>query len=218
MHFAFTNPNANARPGTANVAKNIGGISRTAKINLEPELKAAGVNTGTLAAKSDSGFVCSKGMSPSACLQSIKSTGLFGSIATQVGLTETSIFVGVAGTLDYAWTDAKGVQQTRSSPYNIMLPLGHIKIEAECGEGGERDVIAVRPLVFKLDQSGYRLPVSFQRSVPAGRTSQFTVTVNAPKSSEHSFTVVLQLADGREIPSRPVDLTYYVPSWFGAAP
>lgn len=218
LHFAFTNPNANARPGAANVAKNIGGISRIAKINLEPELKAAGVNTGTLAAKSDSGFVCSKGMSPSACLQSIKSTGLFGSIATQVGLTETSIFVGVAGTLDYAWTDAKGVQQTRSSPYNIMLPLGHIKIEAECGEGGERDVIAAKPLVFKLDQSGYRLPVSFQRSVPAGRTSQFTVTVNAPKSSEHSFTVVLQLADGREIASRPVDLTYYVPSWFAAAP
>ena len=218
MHFAFTNPNANARPGASNVAKSIGGISRTAKINLEPELKAAGVNTGTLAAKSDSGFVCSKNMSPSACLQSIKSTGLFGSIATQVGLTETSIFVGVAGTLDYTWSDAKGVQQTRSSPYNIMLPLGHIKIEAECGEGGEREVVAVRPLVFKLDQSGYRLPISFQRSVPAGRTSQFTVTVNAPKSSEHSFTVVLQLADGREIPSRPVDLTYYVPSWFGAPP
>jgi hypothetical protein len=218
MHFAFTNPNANARPGASNVTKSIGAISRTAKVNLEPELKAAGVNTGTLAAKSDNGFVCSKGMSAPACLQSIKSSGVFGSIASQVGLNETSIFVAVAGTLDYTWSDSHGAQQTRSSPYTIMLPLGHIKIEAECGEGGERDVIAVKPLVFKLDQSGYRIPISFQRSVPAGRTSQFTVTVNAPKSSEHSFTVVLQLADGREIASRPVDLTYYVPSWFGAPP
>jgi hypothetical protein len=218
MHFVFANPNASGRPGGSNVTKSIGAISRTAKINLEPELKAAGVNTGTLAAKSDNGFVCSKGMSAPACLQSIKSSGVFGSIASQVGLNETSIFVAVAGTLDYTWSDSHGAQQTRSSPYTIMLPLGHIKIEAECGEGGEPEVIAAKPLVFKLDQSNYRIPIAFQRSVPAGRTSQFTVTVNAPKSSEHNFTVVLQLADGREIASRPVNLTYYLPSWFPTAP
>jgi hypothetical protein len=218
MHFVFANPNVSGRPGGSNVTKSIGAISRTAKVNLEPELKAAGVNTGTLAAKSNNGFVCTKGMSADACLQSIKSSGVFGSIASQVGLNETSIFVAVAGTLDYMWSDSHGAQQTRTSPYTIMLPLGHIKIEAECGEGGEPEVIAAKPLVFKLDQSGYRIPIAFQRSVPAGRTSQFTVTVNAPKSSEHNFTVVLQLADGREIASRPVNLTYYVPSWFPTAP
>jgi hypothetical protein len=157
-------------------------------------------------------------MSASSCLQSIKSTGLFGTIAQLIGLNETSIVVGVSGTLDYTWTDSHGEQQTRSSPYTIELPLGHIKREAECGEGGESEVIAAKPISFKLDQSGYRIPISFQRSVPAGRTSQFSVTVNAPKSSEHSFTVVLQLADGREIASRPVILTYYFPSWFSAAP
>jgi hypothetical protein len=215
MRFAFMNPNINGRPRTLNVSKGIGSINRTAQINIEPELRAAGVNTAILSARSESGFVCTL-RSPAECLQQIKATGIFGSIASQIGLKDTSIFVSAAGTLDYNWRDSKGNQQSQSSPYNVRVPLGHIKIEAECGEGGERDAIAATPLQFRLDQSGYRLPISFQRGIPAGRTSQFTVAVNAPKSSQHDFTVVLQLADGREVSSRPVNLLYYLPSWFAS--
>ena len=213
MHFAFVNPNASGRPKTFNVSKSLGDIVQTVAVDLEPELRAAGVNTGVLTTKSESGFVCT-GQSPAACLQQIKTTGIFGSINSQIGLKGTSIFVNAAGTLDYEWLDTKGVRHSKSSPYDVSLPLGHIKIDAECGEGGELDVIAEKALAFKLDQSGYRLPVSFQRSIPAGRTSQFTITVDATKSSEHDFTVVLQLADGREIASRPISLTYYLPAWF----
>lgn len=169
MHFSFVNPNASARP-RFDRTKNLGSIARAANIYLEPELRSSGVNTGALAAKSKSGFVCRQGTSPAECLQQIKSTGLFGSLGPAVGLTDTSIFVGVAGKLDYTWQDSKGAQHTRSSPYNVKLPLGHIKIEAECGEGGTPDVVAAKALRFKLDQSDYRLPISFQRSVPAGRT------------------------------------------------
>ena len=92
---------ARVRPAT--VSKNIGTIARAAKIDLEPELRAAGVNTRILAAKSDPGFVCSHGTSPPACLQQIKSSGVFGSIARQLVLNETAILVAVAGTLDYSW-------------------------------------------------------------------------------------------------------------------
>jgi hypothetical protein len=213
MRFAFANPNVSSLPKNPNVSKSLGNIEQSVQIDLEPDLRAAGVNTATLRARSTSGFICTL-KSPAACLQQIKATGVFGSIASQIGLKDTSIFVSAVGTLDYEWRDSKGAQRKQSSPYNVKLPLGHIKIEAECGEGGERDLIAAAPLQFKLDQFGYRLPVSFQRSVPAGRTSQFTVTVDAPKSSQHDFTVVLQLADGREIPSRPINLLYYLPSWF----
>ena len=186
---------------------------RRLNIDLEPELRAAGVDTAKLAASSKSGFVCRSGLSKPACLEQVKSTGIFGSIASQVGLrNDTSdIYVSARGTLDYNW---RGGSQTRSSPYNVLLPLGHIKIEAECGEGGEREVVAANALQLRLDQTGYRLPISFQRSIPAGRTSQYEVTLKAAKSSQHDFTVVLQLADGREISSRPVNLVYYLPSWF----
>jgi hypothetical protein len=213
MRFTFANPKVNARPGTTSVTKSLGTIANTVDVDLEPQLRAAGVNTGTLKARSQTGFVC-KSTSMPTCFQQVKATGVFGSIASQIGLEGNNMYVSAAGTLDYTWQDSKGAQHTASSPYNVVLPLGHIKIDAECGEGGEREVIASNPLVFKLDQSGYRLPVSFQRSIPAQQTSRFTVTVRADKSSQNDFTVVLQLADGREISSRPISLLYYVPSWF----
>ncbi len=216
LHFAFANPNVSARPTVRPVTKTLGNIVQQVDVNLEPELQAAGVNIATLRAKSDEGFVCSKTTSAPACLQQIKATGVFGRIASQIGLKDTSIFVSAAGTLDYTWQDSKGAPQTASSPFNVRLPLGHIKIEAECGEGGQRDLIASRPLEFRLDQSGYRLPVSFKRRIPSGQTARFTVTVSAPKSSQHQFKVVLQLSDGREISSRPINLLYFVPSWFPA--
>jgi hypothetical protein len=213
MHFAFTNPNVSGIPRTLDVTKTLGNIIQMVDVDLEPELRTAGVNITTLKAQSEKGFICKTG-SPTACLAQIRTSGVFGSIASQIGLRDTSIFVSAAGTLDYTWKDIKGVEQRRSSPYNIALPLGHIHIEAECGEGGEREVIAQKPLQFRLDQSGYRLPISFQRTVPAAQTSRFAVTVNAAKSSLHDFSVVLQLADGREISSRSINLIYFVPSWF----
>jgi hypothetical protein len=212
MHFAFANPNTSGKPTTLNLSKSLGNIAKTSDVDLTPELRAAGVNTGALEAKSPTGFDC-RSSSVSACLQQIKATGVFGSIGSQVGLQDNNIFVNATGTLDYEWQDSKGETHTRSSPYRVKLPLGHIKMQAECGEGGERDVVAAKPLHFRLDQTGYRLPISFTRAIPAGQTSQFTVTVDAEKSSQHDFTFTLQLSDGREIPSRPVSLLYYVPSW-----
>jgi hypothetical protein len=213
MHFAFTSPNASVRPRAFNVSKNLGNIDQAVDINLDPELRAAGVNTGTLRARSQGGFVCQTKSLPT-CFQQIKSSGVFGSIAQQIGLKGNDMYVAALGTLDYTWQDSKGGQHTASSPYNLTVPLGHIKMEAECGEGGERNVIAANPLELRLEQSGYRIPVSFQRTIPAQQTSRFTVTLKAAKSSEHDFTVALQLANGREISSRPISLLYYVPRWF----
>lgn len=215
FHFAFTNPTVNARPRSFDVSKNVGNIAQAVNVDLAPELRATGVNTNTLKARSQSGFICKGGYDamPS-CFNQIKASGVFGSISGQIGLDGNGMYVNAVGTLDYAWQDSKGGQHTASSPYTLRIPLGHIKIEAECGEGGERDVIAGNPLEFRLDQSGYRIPVSFQRTIPAQQTSRFTVTLKAAKSSENDFTVVLQLANGREISSRPISLLYYVPHWF----
>ncbi len=215
-HFSFANPNVNARPSKVDIAKTVGAIEHTAIMNFEPELNAAGVNIAQLKAKAKEGFICTS-KAPSACLQQIKGTGFFGSIAPQMDLQRDQIMVSAAGTLDYSWRDGKGAEHSRSSPYNVKLALGHVKVETECGEGGAPDVVTANALQFKLDQSDYKLPISFRRSIPAGRTSQFLVSVKADKASEHEFTVVLQLADGREIASRPISLTYYLPSWYPPA-
>jgi hypothetical protein len=216
LRFSFISPNVSGGTQTSDISKSIGAVAKTTKVDLEPELRAAGVNTGTLKAKSNAGFVCTV-QSPPACFDQVKRTGVFGSLASRVGLIETGFYLNAKGTLGYTWQDNTGAQQSTTSPYNVQIPLGHIKIEAECGEGGQQQVIAARPLTFKLDQTGYRLPVSFQQSIPAGHTSRFAVTVDAAKSSQHDFTVVLQMANGREIASRPINLLYYRPSWFPAA-
>jgi hypothetical protein len=67
--------------------------------------------------------------------------------------------------------------------------------------------------MLRLDASNYRIPVAFRSNSPAGRTAQLTLPIKANKSSQHDFEVVLQLSDGREIRSRPINLLYYVPSW-----
>jgi hypothetical protein len=215
LRFAFTNPTLKTRPATPGVSKSLGLIDTTVEVDLEPDLRTAGVNTNTLRAKAEAGFVCASKARP-ACLQELRTSGVFGSIAPHIILQDSDIFVSAAGTLDYGWKDSKGAPKVSSSPFNAKLPLGHVKIDAECGEGGQRDPIASNPLEFRLDQSSYRLPVTFQRSILAGRTSRLTLQVKAGKSSEHDFSVVLQLADGREIASRPINLLYYLPKWFPA--
>jgi hypothetical protein len=218
MRFSFTSPISSGAAQTPDIAKGIGTVAKVTKVDFEPELRAAGVNTAALKAKSSAGFPCTV-KSPAACLEQVKATGVFGPLASQVGLkdpAESGFYLNAKGTLAYTWQDSTGAQQKANSPYNLQLSLGHIKVQPECAEGGEQELIAAKALEFKLDQTGYRLPVSFRQSVPAGHTSRFTVPVDAAKSSQHDFTVVLQLADGREISSRPVNLLYYRPSWFVA--
>jgi hypothetical protein len=215
MHFSFVDP-TDAHPSQkTDIAKNIGTIGNKARMTFDSELKAAGVDIAALQKKSEEGFAC-KSKVTAECLQQIRSSGLFGRLSSVIQLDNPFVYVGLAGTLDYDWHDGAGAQHSRSSPFNLRMALAHTDIGMECGEGGERDPIAANPIEFKLDKSDYRLPISFQRSIPAGRTSQLTATVEAAKSSDHLFTLVLQLADGREVRSRPVSLLYFRPSWFRA--
>ncbi len=68
-------------------------------------------------------------------------------------------------------------------------------------------------IAFKDDQRGYRLSVPFHKTVAAARVARYDLVLDSKRSSQHMFTLVLQLADGREIRSRPVDLLFYRPSW-----
>ena len=49
--------------------------------------------------------------------------------------------------------------------------------------------------------------------MPPGRVARYGLALNAAKASQHKFKVVMQLADGREITSRPINLLYFVPNW-----
>jgi len=214
LRFAFAKPNTSVAPGAAGTTKEVGLIRANAKVDLEGELRAAGVNTSRLKAlgANGTGIACkSKGNAP-ACLAEIAGSGLFGSLSRQIALDERDIYVNAAGALNYVWRDQKGQENARTSPFSAKILLGRTPIEAECGEGAEKEPVGKKPLEFRLGQSKYRLPVAFERTIQAGRSARYTVAVGARMSSEHNFRVVLQTADGQQITSRPISLTYFRPN------
>lgn len=213
LRFAFVRPKTSVAPGAGGQTKEVGLIRTTTKVDLESDLRAAGVKTDQLKMRAKSGGVaCRSKGNPSACLAEIANSGLFGSLSRQITLEQRDIFLNAAGTLNYVWRDQKGQETTRSSPFSAKLLLGRTPIEAECGEGAEKEPVGKKPLEFRLGQSRYRLPIAFDRTIPPGRSARYTVRVQAPMSSEHKFKVVLQSADGQQIASRPIDLTYFRPS------
>ncbi|TDR94596.1 hypothetical protein [Enterovirga rhinocerotis] len=213
LRFAFARPKTSVAPSAFGVTKEIGLIRTAAKIDMEPELRAAGVKTDQLKRRADTGGIgCrSRGNGP-ACLAEIAASGLFGTLSRQITLEERDIYLNAVGNLSYVWKNAKGEEEARTSPFTARLLLGRTPIEAECGEGAEKEPVGKKPLEFRLDQSRYRLPIAFERTIPAGRSARYTVAVSAAKSSGHNFKVVLQTADGQQIASRPISLTYFRPS------
>ncbi|WP_375459102.1 hypothetical protein [uncultured Enterovirga sp.] len=212
LRFNFVAPRSNAASPSA-ITKEVGNVTTVSKVDFEAELRAAGVKTDILKQRAQSGGIaCKSKGNPGACLAEIVATGYFGTLGRLVRLDERDIVLHAGGTLDYGWRTQGGEQKTRSSPFNARLLLARTPVEAECGEGAEKEAVGKKPLEFRLDQTRYRLPVAFERTVRAGGSARYTVTLQAPKSSEHKFKVVLQTADGRQIASRPIALTYFRPN------
>lgn len=211
LRFGFVAPRQNA--GVPAITKEVGTVATVAKVDFEAELRSAGVKTDILKARAQSGgLACKSKGNPGACLAEIAATGYFGTLGRLLRLEERDIVLHAAGTLDYEWRQPSGERKARSSPFNARLLLARTPVEAECGEGAEKEAVGKKPLEFRLDQTRYRLPVAFERTIRAGGSARYTVAIQAPKSSEHRFKVVLQTADGRQVASRPITLTYFRPN------
>jgi hypothetical protein len=196
------------------VTKQLGRLERMLNVDLEPDLKSAGVDTEFVRdAVKSRGFICQAGI-PRQCLDELRQSGKFGPLVDALSLQDTNIIAKVPSKLTYGWHDVEGSAKMSSSTFQLTIPLGHLKTRPECGEGGQRESITTKVQELKVDSSNYRVSLSYQGFVLAGRTSQLTLPIAAPKSSEHEFTVVLQLVDGQEVRSLPINLLYYVPSWF----
>jgi hypothetical protein len=141
-------------------------------------------------------------------------TGKLGRLAEYVEMQDTNFVVRLAGELDYSWQDSKSNVQNWSHPFKATLPLGFLKRTGECGEGGGPQIVTTKAQQFKLDTTGYKIPIAYQTTVAPSRTVPLVFPIEALKSSVHDFSVVIQLANGREIRSRPIDLLYYRPRWF----
>ncbi len=212
LSYSFVSEGSKTIPASPQHTRSIEKLERSIRIDLEPLLRSSGVNVDLLRANSMKGIRC-KAKSLSACFAEQKAKGTFGNLANVITAPHGTFVLAVAGRFEYSWQDNKGVQRKGASPFRQRIFLGRPHEEDEMGEGGNREVVSATALKLQVDASNYRIPVSFRTDVPTGRAGRLIIPIEAEKASQHKFDIVVQLSDGREVRSRPIDLLYFRPRW-----
>ncbi|MBN9304613.1 MAG: hypothetical protein BGO82_12105 [Devosia sp. 67-54] len=183
-------------------------ITTTAEANVAAQMTALGLDTGFLSANK---LRCTDPNDERLCLAELRQSGRFGKLADYISLDYSTVVTAVLGSIDYDWTTSDGAVSHKSSPFSVTIPIASVANDAECGEGGE--IIPVRhdPFQFHLDQQNYRMSLPFAGDVAPGFTSRWRIELSAAETSLHDFQIVLLLSDGRQLASRPIHLTYFMP-------
>ncbi len=186
----------------------LGSITDSVMADTTAQLRALGLDTDYVATNK---LVCTDPNDERLCLAELRQSGRFGQLGDFISLDYMTVTVNVAGTLDYDWTGSDGVTASKSSPFSVILPIGSVANDAECGEGGEIIPVNHDPFMLHLDESNYRIAIPFAGDVTPGFTARWRIELQAPETSEHDFELVVLLGDGRQIVSRPIHLTYFIP-------
>lgn len=188
-------------------SRRIGSIAPAATVDLSDELRQIGYPVD----KFKAGPVICNGDTFEACEKTIREQTDFGPLAEHVTLNAGHMRTPVKGVLEYEWQDAAGVTHTKSSPFSVDLVVARMDFAAECGEGGSPEDRQLKPFDLAIDKKGYRIMVPLRDDIPPGVTGRWRIRLQAPRSSSHDFHIVFELADGRQIASRPVDMLYFKP-------
>ncbi len=186
----------------------LGSITDSVMADTTTQLKSLGLDTDYLATNK---LVCTDPNDERLCLAELEQSGRFGQLADFISLDYMTVTVNISGTLDYDWTGSDGVTASKSSAFSVILPIASVANDAECGEGGEIIPVNHDPFMLHLDEANYRIAIPFAGDVTPGFTARWRLELQAPETSEHDFELVVLLADGRQITSRPVHLTYFIP-------
>jgi len=186
----------------------LGAVKDSIETNVADQLDTLGVDTAFV---STTKLHCTDPNDERLCLAELKQSGRFGKLGNFISLDYTTVVAAMLGTLDYDWTASDGTTSHKSSPFQVTLPIASVANDAECGEGGE--IIPVRhdPFQLHLDEKNYKLALPFSGDVTPGFTSRWRIELSAKETSLHDFQIVLLLADGRQVASRPIHLTYFMP-------
>ena len=192
----------------------LGQIKQTVSGDLTEQLKSLGVDVDYV---STTKLRCTDPNDQRLCLAELKQSGHFGKLGNFLSLDYSVVTAALMGTLDYDWTASNGTAAHKSSPFSVIIPVASVANDAECGEGGE--IIPVRhdPFQLHLDEQNYRLALPFTGDVTPGFTSRWRIELSATETSLHDFKIVLLLADGTQVTSRPIHLTYFMPPKHDAA-
>jgi hypothetical protein len=186
----------------------LGAVVDSVMADVTEPLKSLGLDTDYVATNK---LTCTDPNDERLCLAELRQSGHFGKLADFISLEYMTVTVNVSGTLDYDWAESGGTPTSKSSPFSVILPIASVANDAECGEGGEIIPVSHDPFMLHLDESNYKIAIPFAGDVTPGFTARWRIELQAPETSEHDFELVLLLADGRQIKSRPMHLTYFIP-------
>jgi len=146
------------------------------------------------------------------CFQRVKASGIFGRFKDFVFRHKDDgiIYTMMAGRIEYRWLGVDGKPNQQVSPFKITLPL--LKFNLEGSEEGfpEATERPFKSTTLSLDRRKYRVALPKTWDDQILQSSSFGFVLSAPKSSHHVFELVVQLRDGSEVRSLPVDLSYFV--------
>ena len=203
----------------------ISGLTGRNVISVMDHLRRYGVNVGRLQQGFDCSAIAAQAEQPvdalpldevkSACGAVLRNSGAFGGLAPAIAVGSERALLSVIGSLDYAWRASNGQNQRGAATFTTNVSLGDIVFSPpECGEGAEPEDLADKPYEFDLGRSNYRIPIRLRDTVPAGVAARWRVRVDADENSTHVFRMVFNMADGRRIASRPIDLMLIRPRFF----
>lgn len=146
-----------------------------------------------------------------ACQTAVKQHPSLKAFADIVTVDSGSFVVPYHGEIAYEWAGADGETHTKTSTFDLDFQIGFIPSMSECGEGGTEEGKFRKPFKLKTDGENYRVPLQLADDIPPGVTGRWRVQIESDMSAVHDFRIVLQLADGRDVVTRPVNLTYFKP-------
>jgi hypothetical protein len=153
----------------------------------------------------------------SACFEKVRQSGVLGDLSQFSFQSEGIVYTTLAGHIDYQWIDNDGQAKPRTSPFSLNIPL--VSFHIEMGEGGCDDEgggargSPGKATMLMVDRRNYQigLPKAWLTKIDPGQKSQLRLELAAPKSSQHKFQLVLQLANGSQVTSPVIALSYFKP-------
>jgi hypothetical protein len=149
------------------------------------------------------------------CIDGVVKSGVFGDLSEYIAGNYNTISTTVSGHIEYQWNDIDGKPHANNSPFTIVIPLVSFDVEQGEGSCGEfyDDSSDAKPLMLSVDRRNYQidLPKNWTAQVAPGASATFSLTIAAPKTSQHKFQLILELADGSQVVSPAIDLLYFKP-------
>ncbi len=183
------------------------------ELSLLEGLKGIGANISRLRSED---FKCASRSQLPRCTSELVQSGVLGRIPPDsLGRDQdgTILVASVAGLIEYEWVDSHGATHQRRSKFESKFPLLTFKVPgegAECGAGAPEDRDH-KPLKLALDRADYRVPIRINETIRPGETKRLALNLNADKSSQHVFRIVLRSADGATFVSNTFDLLFFKP-------